>query len=408
MWGRRAVDHETLFRQEVVDARKHRVEGEILLTQPFRGQVLGLLIFAVVAMLATWVALGSCAIRPGLVTELLVREGDSVRAGQRLATIRVEQSSETGGSAVGESLGAIETQRGLTVEQIRLAGERATSERGRIQAAMAGLRQQRIDLDAQIRLQTDAVTSAQGLFQRLQSVADRGFVSLVEVERRRLAWIAARQDLARLTQQLNALAAQQAGAAAELARVGAEASSEIVSAQVSVETLAQRRAELRSQRAYSISASVAGRVSALQTAVGRTAETSIPLMEIVPEGSTLHAEIYAPTRAIGFVKRGQEVRLLYDAFPYQRFGSFTGRIARVSTTVLDPRQLAQPLRIDEPVYRIEVTPVAQHVEAFGEHLALQPGMTVTANLILDRRSFLDWLLQPVDAVLRRNRDGVRQ
>jgi membrane fusion protein len=95
------------------------------------------------------------------------------------------------------------------------------------------------------------------------------------------------------------------------------------------------------------------------------------------------------------------VRLLYDAFPYQRFGSFTGRIARVSRTAMDPRELNVPLKIEEPVYRIEVTPGAQTVEAYGESLPLQPGMSLTASLILERRSFLDWLLTPLRAVKNR-------
>lgn len=103
-----------------------------------------------------------------------------------------------------------------------------------------------------------------------------------------------------------------------------------------------------------------------------------------------------------FIRPGQEVRLLYDAFPYQRFGSFGGRVTRISRVVIDPRQLAAPLEVEEPVYRIEVAPDAQAVTGFGERLPLQLGMTLTANLILDRRSFLDWLLTPLNAVLRRN------
>jgi membrane fusion protein len=125
-------------------------------------------------------------------------------------------------------------------------------------------------------------------------------------------------------------------------------------------------------------------------------------MTIVPERSKLHADVYAPTRAIGFVKPGQEVRLLYDAFPYQRFGSFSGRITAVSRVVIDPRQMEAPLKIEEPVYRIEVTPDAQTVDAYGDSLPLQPGMSLTANLILERQSFFDWLLKPLNAVMRRN------
>jgi membrane fusion protein len=410
-----------LFRPEVGEARRHRVNGEIILTQPAGMQAMVLLIFAVCAVLAAWVTLGSysrtesvrgmlvtddpsakvIAVRPGLVTQLLVHEGALVRAGQRLATVQVEQSSETGGSAVGESLGALDAQRGLTGEQVRLAGVRAEGERARVAAVVAGLAQQRADLAPQIALQQEAAASAKDLFERIHSVAEKGFVSKVEVERRRQAWVSARQELARLRQQSNAAAAEEARTSAELGRIAADAGAQVVSARAEAESITQRQSQLKGERAYTIAAPVSGRVAALQAARGRMVEPGVPMMVIVPEGSALHADVYAPTRAIGFVKPGQEVRLLYDAFPYQRFGSFTGRITRISRTVLDPRELSAPLKIEEPVYRIEVTPGAQAVAAFGDELPLQPGMTLTANLILDRRSFLDWLLQPLNAVLKR-------
>lgn len=402
-----------------------RVEGEIVLAQPVRAQILVLLLFGIIVLLALWVTLGSytrsetargilvtgsastkiVAMRPGQVAELLVREGDYVRAGQRLATIRTEQSGEGGDSAIGESLAAIESQRALTDEQVLVAGRRAASDRARLAATLAGLRQQRADMTGQIALAEEAAASARDMFERISGLLESGFISRIEVERRRQAYIATRQDLARLHQQANALEADANRTAAEVSRVAADADSEIVNAHSAAETLAQQRARLRGERAYTLVAPVAGRVAALQTARGRAVEPSMPLMEIVPEGTALRAEIYAPTRAIGFVRPGQEVRLLYDAFPYQRFGSFSGRVVSVSRSVIDPRQLAAPLRIEEAVYRIEVRPEGQSVDAYGQATPLQPGMTLTANLILDRRSFLDWLLTPLHAVMRRNSEG---
>jgi membrane fusion protein len=411
-----------LFRAEAIEARRERVEGEIVLAPSVRTQILVLLLFCLVLLLGLWVALGTytrsetargimvtgeasakiVAVRPGQITELLVREGDVVRAGQRLATVRTEQSGESGGSAIGESLAAIDSQRALTVEQIQLAGRRAASDRARLTATLAGVRQQRADLAGQIALAEEAVASARDMFERIGGLLDSGFISRIEVERRRQTYIATRQEVARLRQQANALEADAGRAAAELSRVAADADSEIVNARSSAETLAQQGARLRGERAYAIVAPVSGRVASLQTGRGRTVEASVPLMEIVPEGSALSVRLYAPTRAIGFVRPGQEVRLLYDAFPYQRFGSFSGRIVRVSRTVIDPRQLAVPLDIDEAVYQIEVRPDAQSVDAYGQHLPLQPGMTLTASISLDRRSFLDWLLAPLNAVMRRN------
>jgi membrane fusion protein len=411
-----------LFRSEVADARKQRVYGEIVLGQPVGTQALVVLLAGIIALLAAWLVLGQytrtetargilvtdsasakvVAVRPGLVTRLAVREGDLVRPGQMLASIQVEPGRDGGGSAIADSLTAVAAQRRLAEDQVRYAGQRAGSERARLLATLAGLAQQRLDLAGQIGLQRQLVGSAQEMFNRIGSVLEKGFVSRVEYERRRQAMLAARQQLGQLQQQSNALAAEERRTAAELARIDADAGTAVATARSAFESLAQQQAQLASERSYAIAAPVAGRVTALQVAAGRTVDSSVPLMIIVPEGSALHADVYAPTRAIGFVKPGQEVRLLFDAFPYQRFGSFKGRVARISRTAIDPRELSAPLKIEEAVYRIEVVPERQQVEAFGETLPLQPGMTLNASLILDRRSFLDWLLTPLRAVLRRS------
>lgn len=410
-----------LFRPEVAEARKQRLHGEIILAQPVRAHVLTLLLVVIIALVVMWIVLGTytrseiargilvtdqpsakvIAARPGVITELLVRDGQLVRAGQRIASIRVEQGNEVGGSAVGDSLTALDTQRSLAEHQEMLASDKAGAERARLRATLDGLARQRADLAAQIDLQQQLVASTQATVDRLASILDKGFVSRIEYDRRQQIVLTAKQQLAQLRQQSNASLAETARANAELLRVTADAGSEINSARTSAQSFAQQRAQALAQRAYVITAPVSGRVSALQAAVGRSVDASAPLMTIVPDGSKLHAEVYAPTRAIGFVKPGQEVRLLFDAFPYQRFGSFEGRVVRVSRTVIDPRELAAPLKIEEAVYRIEVALDRQWVDAFGQSLALQPGMTLNANLILDRRSFGDWLLQPVNAVMRR-------
>ena len=411
-----------LFRPEVADARKQRLEGEIILAQPVRTHMLVLLVALIVGVIAAWIVLGQysrtetapgilvtnvasakvVAIRPGVVSALVVEEGTRVEAGQRLAVVQVEQADESGRSAIAESLSAIEVQRVLAEQQQALAGARATGERARIAATLQGVRQQRDSVTAQLTLQRELIRSAQDTLDRIEKVAARGFVSKVELERRRQAMLITRQEESRLIQQLDGLNAQEGQARAELASVGADMGAAVSTAKSGIESLAQQRAQLGSERAYTIVAPTSGRVTALQASVGRTVDANVPLMVIVPEGTKLHADVYAPTRAIGFVKPGQEVRLLYDAFPYQRFGSHTGRITRISRIVIDPRELNVPMKIEEAVYRIEVEPLEQRVSAFGEDLPLQPGMTLSANLVLDRRSFGDWLLEPLNAVLKRS------
>lgn len=415
--------HDPLFRSEVIEARRQRLEGEVILAQPVRAHVLTALLVGIIALLSAWVVFGTytrsevargilvtdqpspkiLAIRPGRIAELLVHDGDRVAAGQKLATVLVEQADENGASVSAESLAALDAQHALADQQAALAREHASAEGARLGATLDGLSRQRSDLSAQIDLQEEVVASAKAMFDRIGDAVQKGFVSQLDYERRRQAMLAARQQLAQLRQQVNALGAQERQTQAELARNAVDGGTAVAIARTSAEGFVQQHAQALASRAYVITAPASGRVTALQAVAGQTVDGTAPLMTIVPDGVSLHAEIYAPTRAIGFVRSGQEVRLLYDAFPYQRFGSFAGRVTRVSRTVLDPREIAGPVKVEEPVYRIEIALGRQSVEAFGSRLPLQPGMTLSANLILDRRSFADWLLQPLNAVMRRSR-----
>jgi membrane fusion protein len=121
-------------------------------------------------------------------------------------------------------------------------------------------------------------------------------------------------------------------------------------------------------------------------------------MTITPAGAALVAEVYVPSRAIGFIKPGQAVRLLYDAFPYQRFGPAAGTVQAVSATVLYPQEVQAAMRIDEPVYRVVVQLAQQVMPAFGRSMNLSPGMALSADIVLEQRSFAEWLFEPILAM----------
>jgi len=246
------------------------------------------------------------------------------------------------------------------------------------------------------------VASTTTTFDQLQSVVDKGFVSKLEYERRRQLALSTRQDLSRLHQQLASTRADIARTVTEQGRVPLEARSSQMTARSTIETLRQHRTKVEGEASYLIEAPVSGRVTAIQTGVGRAVSGAVPLMVIMPDGARLRADIYVPSRAIGFVRSGQEVRLLYDAFPYQRFGSFTAHVQTISRIAVAGGETDAPFKIDEPVYRITAIPERQQISAFGKPTPLQPGMTLVANIILERQSFLDWLLSPLRAVANRN------
>jgi membrane fusion protein len=411
----------SLFREEVSEFRRTRLHGEVVLTQPLSTRILVFVLFAIIAIVAIWVSKGTyarietvqgilvtdipsakvVAIAPGVVTELNANEGQIVKKGDRLAIINLDRQTSSGAAVASRSLDSLKIRSQLATQQIGLAQRRSAAESERLNAVIGNASQQATSLREQIALQQEVVASNQQLFEQISKVVERGFVSKFDYERRRQTLIGSQQQLAGLRQQLAARISEADQSRAQLSSIAAESAQGAVEIESTLQSIVQQQAQFEGEQGYVITAPISGRVTALQTANGRTASSNIPLMVIVPEKSQLKAEIYAPTRAIGFVKKGQEARILYDAFPYQRFGSFGGKIHSVSRSIIDPRETDVPLKLEEAAYKLTVRLDQQVLKAYGEQIDLQPGMTLKANIILERQSFLSWLLQPLNAVLRR-------
>jgi membrane fusion protein len=125
-------------------------------------------------------------------------------------------------------------------------------------------------------------------------------------------------------------------------------------------------------------------------------------LNIVPAGSKLVAHIFCPSRAVGFLRVGQRVLLRYAAYPYQKFGHHQGSVLSISHSAVSPGEL--PARLaglsslvgtTEPVYRVTVGLASQGITGYGEALPLQPGMLLEADVLLERRRLVEWMLGPL-------------
>lgn len=411
----------SFFRNEVIEASQSRLHGEVVFSQPLSSKLFAGALFAILAIAAIWISVGTYArietvpgvlmtdtpsakiIAPqmGLVTDLLVEEGQIVKAGDRLLVVNSDRETAAGGDVAGQGIGALDQRRQLAEAQMSLAGSRASAERSRLGAVISGAIEEAANLDEQIALQEQVVASNQQILDQIVKVVEQGFVSKVEYERRRQTLLTSQQALATLRQRRTSSLSLADQARSQLASVDIEAAQGISQINANLQTMSAEEARLEGERSYVLKAPIDGRVTALATGEGRTTGAARPLMVLVPTDVQLTAELYAPTRSIGFVEPGKETRLLYDAFPYQRFGSFGGRVSSISRIAVDPRETEIPFPFEEPVYRVRVSLDEQSINAFGEPTPLQAGMTLQANIVLERQSFFAWLLQPLTAVLNR-------
>ncbi len=154
-------------------------------------------------------------------------------------------------------------------------------------------------------------------------------------------------------------------------------------------------AEANGKQGYVVSAPVSGRVTSLQAWVGMTTDTGVPFMSIVPDNAPLEVSLLVPARAIGFVARGQPVRMS-PSIRFRSSGSaFTSDNRFCSNTLLKPSEAAGPVVPKEPSYRVTARLDRQTITAYGNEIPLRPDMSLKADIVFDRRSLIEWLFDPL-------------
>ena len=341
--------------------------------------------------------------RAGTIQSVAVADGDSVHAGDPLLRVQAERMS-IGGADIDASLRtALTQQRDLQLGQVAREEAAARSEEQRLRERIAGLQEECRALEQQLGLQHDRANLADDQARISRDLAAKGYLSAVEQRRREDARIGQAQALDALRQQLAAKQGDLVEQRYALAQLPGRTADRVAGFRAAAAEIDGQLAEAEGRRAYLVVAPAAGRVSAVQVTAGNAADPTQPMLSIVPEGEDLQAVLFVPERAIGFVAPGQQVRLSLEAFPFERFGAQEGTITSVAHTLLRPDQISaavQPPR--EPAYRVTVALHAQTITAYGQHIALQADMQLRADIIFDRRSFVQWLLDPVLSVRGRS------
>jgi multidrug efflux pump subunit AcrA (membrane-fusion protein) len=151
-------------------------------------------------------------------------------------------------------------------------------------------------------------------------------------------------------------------------------------------------------RTLQLRASRAGQLSAQYAHPGAHIAAGQPLFALMPEDAVLQAELYLPDHLLASSAVGSEVLLRYRAFPYQHYGQYRGRIARIASSPLAASPADATKRTaagEDPLYRAVVAIDRQNVrDDLGQIHPLRPGLRLQADIVLEKRRLYEWLLQP--------------
>jgi membrane fusion protein len=353
--------------------------------------------------------------RPGIVGSLDVKEGAQVHEGDRLLTLSDELQSARLGPTQAQIMRQLNERRASLTEERRQQQRLLAQQERALANRVAALHSEEEQIGREIGLLRERVEIAEQALALNRKYYAEGFISEMRMQQVQSELVEQRARLAAAERSKLTAARERMNVEAERADLPLKLGRDTALLDRSLAQLEQERAEAEARREIVVVAPHDGTVTAISAVPGAKADTGTPLLSIVPPASRLEAYLYAPSRAVGFVHPGQRVLLRYQAFPYQRFGHYEGVVAAVSRAALSPAELPAQLAglpsvtglaaaaAAEPIYCITVSLASQTITAYGAQVPLQSGMTLEADVALERRRLFEWVLDPLYAVTGQQR-----
>lgn len=403
-----------LFRDEVLARKTENLHGTISLAIPISWQLIAASLAAIIAVAIifllsanysrTEIALGSVLPaggilqvvppRTGLVETVAVAEGQTVRRGQMLARIRAEEIDGSGAGTQTAILSAIARQRRSLERQEALTRMAEMSEQDALGEQIAGLQQELRSITPQIVAQLKLVDMAQEDLSQAKKIAARGFISRRDLAVRQEQLLSRQQQLSVLRQAETAKKSSIEQAIRSRRQAAATAAGLTSALTTSLAQIERENAAARGSQGYILTAPTDGQVAALNIHPGDAVNVQDAAMAIVPSQSRLVARLYVPVRAAGFARVGQSIRLAMDAYPFERFGTVDGYLTALSAA---PVMRTQKNGDSAPFYVATASLKRPWISAYGRRQSLLPGMTFTARIVVERRTMLQWLFDPLIA-----------
>ena len=364
----------------------------------------------------------------GIVREVLVRDGEEVKAGQVLMRMDATTASADMGTLKADAalkalgLRRIDAElRGqpllidvrdppeLAVQVLAqyrarrqsyldaLAQELATLERA--QHDLMAARQQLAKLQATVPLYQQSANS-------YEKLVKEGFVSELGANDKLRERIEKEQELKTQEANLGSMTSAVEQSRKKLAQIKSGYESQLLNERVELQSQQQRTdGELQKQVYKSgllaLMATEAGTVKDMATySPGAVVQPGAALLNLVPKNEPLYAEVAIHNEDVGFVAPGQSVKVKLQAYPFQKYGMLEGTVELISadSSANDP-QKATAMGQSPQSYKALVKLASQELRASnGEVLKLTPGMVVQAEIHQGQRTVLEYLLSPVQKV----------
>lgn len=331
----------------------------------------------------------------GVVSARFIDPGDAVAKGDVLFVVAPETGVGRSRTLEREMLDQLRGTRELLQGRMRLVDQQNRIDRN------LHLRQRETDKSALERLQTQIKGERSRLAtavrryrdgQRLMaagSLAESDVFALADQVRMQAVAVSEREERA------DQVRLRLATADERLQQLDVDAETQRLALAGRIQEIEIEESQLRAREGNRVLAPRAGIVASVRVRAGDQVRAGEALLDILPPEGPLRARLFVSPSAMGFVTLGQEVRVYLDAFPNATHGAHMGEVSAISETASLAGDTGVGSYAGGPTFRVEVRFPGGLDLPPEQQRVLRPGMTLTADLIRDRGTLLDWLVEPL-------------
>jgi HlyD family secretion protein len=370
----------------------------------------------------------------GIVTEILVREGEAVRAGQ--VVLRMDPKIvQADVAAIANELVSKKLQlrranaelagtgiSRVAKDQAELFAQVQAQYRARRQAYQDALDYERENL----KRGRQELAAAEQLLHKLEQtvpiyertadsyrrLARENFLSAMAADEKLREKIEKEQELKSQAAVVEGLRAAIGSSGKKIAQIRSGYESQLQNERLDlaaqIHKLEQEQAKvLHKSSLLQLRAPQSGIVKDLAThTVGSVVQPGTVLMTLVPQGEPLQAEIYVRNEDVGFLHVGQAAKVKVVSYPFQKYGLLEGTVTHISADAAELGAADAAANVGRGMaggalkYKALVKLSRQTLQFEGTDLTLNPGMQVAAEIHQGQRTVLEYLLSPLQKAAR--------
>lgn len=319
----------------------------------------------------------------GVLTQLMVAEGDEVKQGQLLVILEEERAA----AAVANSASKVAA---LQAKLSRLQSE---------------IFNKPLDFPDSVKKYPEYVSNQTELYNRRRDAIEQDVQSLEKM--RLLAkqelnmnepllqyGDVSQADIIRLRRQVADIEAQINN---KRNKYFEEAQAEMTKAQEELaaeqEQLRDRSQVLEEKRLMAPTDGIVNNINT--TTIGGYVRPGDVIMELLPTSGDLIVEAKVSPVDIAYVREGQNATVKLDAYDYSIFGAMTGTVTYISPDTL----LEKTPQGERPYYRVQIRIGKAEFADRGGEIVIKPGMTVSVDIKAMERTVLSYLTKPITKTL---------